>query len=194
MSHRRRTFRSPCPVAPHRWLRGGLAGPLEKSQPAEPTPPSASAQSRCPAPLSWKQGFPHDDRVLVGPIILEHRAGEDRKLGKPELPPQTPGHLVLRKDQVEDHAPISQFCRVLQHHGPQEPAQPLVAPLGRHYEPRVGDVAGPARPAPLETEGADQVRPSPPTPPIGADGACAPEPARPASVPAAEPSPRTGGA
>src|SRR2546428_1427628 len=175
MSHRRRTFRSPCPVAPHRWLRGGLAGPSEKSQPAEPTPPSASAQSRCPAPLSREQGFPHDDRVLVGPIILEHRAGEDRKLGKPELPPQTPGHLVLRKDQVEDHAPISQFCRVLQHHGPQEPAQPLVAPLGRHYEPRVGNVAGPAPPDWLEIQGREQGRPPPASLLTWDDGAGAPE-------------------
>src|SRR5206468_1402340 len=79
---------------------------------------------------------------------------ENCKLGKPELPPQAPGHLVLRKDQVEDHAPIPKFLRILQHHGPQEPAQPPVAPLGRHHEPRVGDVARPARPVRLEIEGA----------------------------------------
>src|SRR2546425_11755581 len=62
------------------------------------------------------------------------------------LPPQAAGHLVLRKDQVEDHAPIPKFRRILQHHGPQEPAQPPVAALGRHHEPRVGDVARPAWP------------------------------------------------
>src|SRR5206468_10238064 len=70
-----------------------------------------AGSSRCPAPLSWEQGLPHDDRVPVGPIILEHSAGEDCKLGKPELPPQASGHLVFCKDQVEDHAPIPKFLR-----------------------------------------------------------------------------------
>ncbi len=96
--------------------------------------------------------------ILVGSVVFPHRLREGGEFTKAQLRPQTMGHVILRKHQIENHTAEGKGPGMVYHRLPKKAAQTLSAPSRRDDETRVGHVLGPARPICFDGSGRSPVR------------------------------------